>query len=61
MLGLTISDVDVATIAASDPLFGPNIQPGAATVRPSIFRWQRAQTSAGCQLMRRTIHTKTGR
>jgi lysophospholipase L1-like esterase len=35
-LGLSIADVDVATIAASDPLFGPNIKPGAATVRQRI-------------------------
>ena len=30
-LGNSIPDVDVATVAASDPLFGPNIQPGAGT------------------------------
>jgi lysophospholipase L1-like esterase len=37
-LGLSIPDVDVAAIAASDPLFGPNIQPGAGTSRLHISR-----------------------
>jgi lysophospholipase L1-like esterase len=53
VLGLSIPDVDVAAIAASDPLFGPNIQPGAATVRRHIPLT--AARQAG-QFMRRPSH-----
>lgn len=52
-LGLTIPDIDVATVAASDPLFGPNIAIGAATARRHIpLEAARRAT----QFMRRPSH-----
>ena len=49
-LGTSITDVNVGTVAANDPLFGPNIRPGAGTRQMHISLAAAQRTD---QLLRR--------